>query len=159
VSWTKRQLISQGLEEIGLASYVFSLTADQYASAARVLDSMMATWSTRGIVVGYPIASDPANIDIDADTGIPDGAAEAIWLNFAIRRAPAFGKTVAAETRAAAKSALDALLLEVAKPVEMQFPNTLPVGAGNRSWRTTANPYMPTPTDPITTGSGGQLEF
>lgn len=158
MGWTKRQFVTQAFEEIGLASYVFDLTPEQLQSALRRLDSMMASWNAKGIRLGYPIPSSPQNGDLDEETGVPDSANEAIYLNLATRIAPGFGKTVAVETKASAKAAYDTLLSRAAMPPEQQLPGMMPAGAGNKPWRTD-DPFLRHPVDPLLAGGDGPIEF
>lgn len=159
MSWTKRQLIEQAFEEVGLASYIYDLDADQLNSALRRLDSMIATWDARGIHLGYPLTSNPDNSNIDSDTGVPDSANEAIYTNLGIKIAPSFGKMVAPETKASARSAYRALLNSASTPPEMQLPNTLPSGAGNKPWRY-EQPFLNKPdTSPLRLDDSGQIDF
>lgn len=160
MSWTKRQIINSAYEEIGLASYVFDLSPEQLESALRRLDSMMALWAEKGILVGFPVPESPQNSDITQDTGIADYAAEAIYLNLGLRLAPPVGKVVSAETKAAAKSAFDALAVRFAFPNQQQYSAGLPAGAGAKTWRLQGDPFLPSPdTSPLTTGESGQLTF
>jgi len=159
MSWTKRQFIEGAFEEIGLASYVYDLQPEQLESALRRLDSMMATWNTKGIRLGYPLPSNPENSDIDDETNVPDAANQAIIMSLGIILAPGFGKTVSQDTKVAAKQGYLGLLARATKPVEKQFPNTLPKGAGNKPYRNINNEYMDTPTDPILAGQDGPIEF
>ena len=154
MSWTKREYVTAALEELGMASYVFDLQADQIAAAVRKLDSMMAEWNGRGIRLGYPLPLSPGDTDIDADSGTPDSAHDAIVTNLAIRLAPSYGKTVAVETKTTARHALNTLMARAAMPQEMQLPSTLPAGAGNKG-----TTYMPEPTDPVTGGPDGTPPF
>lgn len=159
MGWTKRQFVVQAFEEIGLASYVFDLGPEQMESALRRLDSMMATWNSKGIRLGYPIPSSPQDSNLDAETGVPDSANEAIYLNLGIRLAPSFGKTVSADTKATAKMAYDNLLSSAAMPMEQQMPANMPAGAGNKPWRNTDNPFLTPPVDPLLAGQDGPIEF
>ena len=134
MSWTKRQIIQQAFDEIGLAPYVFDLTADQLESALRRLDSMIALWDSKGIRLGYPLPSSPQNSDLDSETNMPDVAVEAAFLQLATRIAPSYGKAVSIETKAAAKQAYDALLVQFATPPEMQIPAGYPAGAGYKPY-------------------------
>ncbi|NDC95247.1 hypothetical protein EBZ38_13070 [bacterium] len=156
MAWTKRQFVVQAFEEIGLASYVFDLTPEQLQSALRRLDSMIATWNGMGIRLGYPLPNYPQNSDLDEETFVPDSANEAIYTNLGIRIGPAFGKTVSAETKAAAKAAFDVLLQRAAAPLEKQLPSTMPAGAGNKPWRVD-DPFVAPPVDPVLTGPEGPL--
>ena len=159
MAWTKRQYIEQAFSEIGLAGYVFDLSPEQLQTALRQLDSMMSTWDAKGVQVGWPISVTPGNADLDTEVSFIPGYDEAVFLNLAIRLAPGFGKAVGVETRSAAKMAYDALLLQAARPRQMQYPGTLPSGAGNKPWRDDS-PFLDQPNDdPLQVGAGGQLEF
>ena len=82
MSWTKRQLIVQAYSELGLADYVFDLSADQLADAMRKMNSMMATWNAKGIRLGYPMPNSASGGDLDDDSAIPDSANEAVYQSF-----------------------------------------------------------------------------
>jgi hypothetical protein len=156
MGWTKRQLVTQALEEIGLAEYVFDMTPEQLQSACIRLDTMMATWSGKGIRVGYPLSSTPQGSDLDTETGVPDYANEAIFLNLGIRLAPSFGKTLSMDTKSAAKMAYDGLLAKAAFPEEQQLSAGLPRGAGNKSLD---QPFITPPVDPLEVGTDGVITF
>lgn len=161
MGWTKRQFIEQAFEEIGLAAYVFDLTPEQMQSALRRLDAMVAGWNANGIRIGWPMPSNPDNSDIDADTGAPDIANEAIYLNLAVRLAPSFGKVLSPDTKAGADFAYSNLLNQTSSPTpERQAPNTLPRGAGTKPWRScSSNQFLKTPSDPLVTGDDNKLNF
>lgn len=160
MAFTKRDIVNQAFEEIGLASYVFDLQPQQFDSALRRLDAMMATWNAKGIRLGYPLPSSPADSDLDQDTGVPDNAIEAMILNLAVRVAPGFGKTVSPDTKGNAKRAYNELLANSAMPLEMQLGNeTIPSGAGNKGWRYYNNPFLRAPQDPLQVGSDGILDL
>lgn len=160
MAFTKRDIVNQAFEEIGLASYVFDLQPQQLDSALRRLDAMMATWNAKGIRLGYPLPSSPADSDLDQDTGVPDNAIEAMILNLAVRVAPGFGKTVSPDTKGNAKRAYNELLANSAMPLEMQLGNeTIPSGAGNKGWRYYNNPFLRAPQDPLQVGSDGIFDL
>lgn len=160
MAYTKRDIVEQAFEEIGLASYVFDLQPQQLDSALRRLDAMMATWNAKGIRLGYPLPSSPADSDLDQGVGVPDNAIEAMYLNLAIRISAGFGKTVSPETKAAAKRAYNEIVANSAMPLEMQLGNeTIPSGAGNKGWRYYNNPFLRAPQDPLQVGSDGILDL
>lgn len=160
MSWTKREFVVQAFGEIGLAAYVFDLSPEQEQAALRSLDSMMATWNAKGIRVGFPLPSKPSDSNLDDETAVPDAANEAIYQNLAIRIAPGFGKTVSPDTKVSAKAGYIALLEHAeGLPREMQYPNTMPAGAGNKPWRRINNPFLNKPTDPLESGQDGDIEF
>ena len=159
MSWTKRQFIEEAFSEIGLASYVFDVAPEQMQSALARLDSMMATWNTKGIRIGYPLPSSQQASNLDDETNVPDTANEAIYTNLAIKLAPGIGKTPTRETKVAAKMAYDTLISNVTAIPQQQFPSTLPRGAGNKPWRYTRSRFFPEPEDPITVGPDSELDL
>jgi len=158
MSYTKRQFVEAALEEIGLADYVFDLSPEQLQSAVRRMDSMLAAWNAIGIRIGYPLTSNPDDADLDTITAVPDSANEAIILNLALRLSPSYGKAIALPTSAAARMAYNTLMSRAAMPAEQQFPSTLPVGAGLRSYNIDF-PFFPPPTLPLLAGEDGEIVF
>ena len=160
MAYTKRDIVEQAFEEIGLASYVFDLQPQQLESALRRLDSMMATWNAKGIRLGYPLPSSPADSDLDQEIGVPDSAIEAMYLNLSVRISGGFGKTVSPETKASAKRAYNEVVANSALPIEMQLGNaTIPSGAGNKGYRYYNDPFLRAPQDPLTVGSDSILDL
>lgn len=159
MAYTKRQFVEAALTEIGLASYVFDIQPEQLEYARRRLDAMMADWNGKGIRLSYPIPASPEQGSLAEETNVPDSANEAVILNLAVRLAPSYGKQIMPDTRLLAKTAYDTVLQRATAPIELQFPDTLPSGAGNKYWRDADDPFMPTPVDPVETGAEGILEF
>jgi hypothetical protein len=159
MSWTKLQYIEQAFEELGLAAYLYDLTAEQLNSALYRLDAMMASWVSKGIFLSYPAPTSPENSVLDEPTGVPDWANEAIILNFAMRLAPSYGKMVTDQTKVAAKQAYDALLTMTNATYQMQWPSSMPAGAGYRK-RGFLQPFLPRPdTNPIVIAENGNGIF
>lgn len=161
MGWTKKQFIDQALEEIGIAPYVFDITPEQYDSALRTMDGMVAGWNANGVRINYPLSITPQSSDLNADSGVPDYANEAIWLNLACRLAPRFGKQVSPETKQFADAAYAAMANQVAMPIhERQMPGTMPRGQGTKPWRNFNNPFCYRPSDnTIDAGGDGELDL
>jgi len=98
MSYTKRQLINDAYEELGLANYVYDLQAEQLQSALRRLEGMMAEWEDK-MTLSYPFGS-----NIDEDTLLAENTTTAIVTNLAIRLAPTVGRVITPATKSAAKS-------------------------------------------------------
>jgi hypothetical protein len=158
MSWTKRQFISQALDEIGVGDYIFDSSPEQLQSALRRLDAMMTMWNAKGIRLGYPVATDADGSSLDQDTGVTDAANEAIFLNLGVRMAPSFGKVVSSETKVAAKLAYDALILLSVIPMEMTLGNSIPAGAGNKS-HGRRNILLDQPATDFDVGNDSAIEF
>ena len=144
MSYTKGELASGALEEIGIASYEFDISPEQRQSVIRRLDMMMAEWVARFLRLSYPITTS-VTPDPNQESNLPDWAGEAVITNLAIKIAPSYGKTVSPETRATAKNAYTTLCGIFSEPKEMQFPSG-PKGAGYKStdFRFTAPPKQHT---------------
>tara|TARA_R110002126_G_scaffold37750_6_gene113491 strand:- start:191 stop:667 length:477 start_codon:yes stop_codon:yes gene_type:complete len=147
MGYTKKQFIEDAFDEVGLASYVYDLTADELQTQLRKLDRMMANWIGKGIVIGYPLPSSPSTSLITSETTVPDSANEAIVCNLAIRIAPSFGKVVSQDTLMSARSGYQTLLSRATMPKEMQLPGTMPLGQGNKPWRYWDDPFVSNPVD------------
>lgn len=159
MGYSKRQFVAAAFEEIGLASYAFDLQPQQFESALRRLDAMMASWNALGIRLGYPLPSSPQFSDLDAQSEVPDSANEAIITNLAIKLAPGYGKQVMPETKATAKETYNTLLSRAAVPMEQQLPSTMPSGAGNKPWRVYDDPFLRPPVDPVLACQDGPIQF
>lgn len=159
MSWTKRQFVTQAYEEIGYAGYVYDLEPEQLQAAMRRLDSMLATWNGRGVYINYPLPSSPGQADLDDETGVPDWANEAIYLNLAVRIGPTVGKVVSMETKAAARTAYNQVLQQITMPNEMRFPERMPSGAGNKPWRDYGDPFLQQTDDNVLLPPSNEVEF
>ena len=149
MSWTKRQLIRQAFSIIGLADYDFDLQAEQLQNAMYLLDSMVATWNAKGVLLSYPLTSSPEDADLDDESNIPDRANEAVYMNLALRLATTLGRPTTVELKAAAFYAYNNLLSWNLQPREMQLPNTLPRGQGNKPYRYKNDRFLDAPADPV----------
>lgn len=159
MGWTKRQFVVEAYSEIGYASYQYDLEPEQLQTALRRLDAMMATWNSNTIRIGYPLPSSPELSDLDTETNVPDRANEAIYTNLALRIAPLVGKIPSNETKITAQEGYQELLKRAAMPHEMQFPETLPAGQGQKPWRWRDDPFVRPPRDPVDVGPDGQLDL
>ncbi|MES2352079.1 MAG: packaged DNA stabilization gp4 family protein [Pseudomonadota bacterium] len=160
MGWTKGEFVDEAFSECAMQGYVFDVGPEAREGALRRLDAMMAQWNAVGIRLGYALPSSPSTSDIDAESGVPDSANEAVFMNLAIRIASGFGKVLSQDTRNIAKGAYDTLMSRAAYPPQQQLPNTLPQGAGNKPWRRNDSPFMPTPVDPLLGTEGSdQITF
>lgn len=158
MSWSKRELVTAALDEIGIQGYEFDVSPEEDATMLRRLDAMMGVWEGKGIRVGYNFPASAGESNPDDDSGLPDMANEPVFLNLGIRAAPSYGKAVSPDTKANAKDGYDTLLRIAAYPSQQQMPNTLPRGAGNKPWRTTNNAFFNRPNlDPLQITQGGDL--
>ena len=155
MGWTKRDLVLQALDELGIPSSTFDMDVDRLQSFMRRMDAMMASWNAQGIRLSYPVPSSPTAGDLDDESGLPDIALEAVFTAVAVLIAPSLGKVVSETTKQRAKNSLDTLMIHIVKPSPKVLPATLPSGAGNLA----TQPFIsPTP-EPLRDGAGGELTF
>lgn len=124
---TKREIIAQGLEEIGMAEYIFDATPEELQSFLKRLDRIFAQWDGQSIRTGYNLGG-----NIDAKAGIPDTVVNCGALHLAIAMAPSFGKTISPDTRIGAGVAMNTMLTQLHRMPQVPYPDRLPVGAGNK---------------------------
>ncbi len=155
MGWTKRQIITAALNELGIGGD-FSVDAGTLQLVAQSLDAMMAEWDGRGIRLGYPVIASPTDTDLDVDTLCPMWSMTAIVKNLALEAAPQFGRDPPPRLKQRAAQSLNTVAARMMQPPTMNFPQTLPVGAGNKPWRNQQSPFYP-PTDPLLVGDDGDL--
>ncbi|MES2781724.1 MAG: packaged DNA stabilization gp4 family protein [Pseudomonadota bacterium] len=150
--WTKRQIISEAFSEIGKGDYSFDMQPEEFQSALRRLDAMMATWgATVNIRIGYSGGNGFG--DVGAETEVPDWAVTAMYLNLAISLAPTYGKTVSVGTKQQAKTALDSIMNATTVVATRYLGGYAGAGNGHR------RPVLPAYEPPIETGAGGVLDI
>jgi len=132
MSYTKLQLINEAFDVVGLSSFVFDLTPSDLQSAARKLDSMMSSWDSLGIHIGYPVSTNPQNISTSDESNAPSLAVQAIVYNLGIRIAPSFGKQLSQDVKQVARESYLELLRRYSQVKEMQLP-IMPIGAGSKN--------------------------
>lgn len=156
--WTKQQIIESAFEELALAGYVYDLAPELLEAALKKLDTMMAAWGAMGISLGYLLPANPDDSSLDDATGIPDSAVEAVYMSLAVKLAASRGKTLTPATLLRAKQGYDRLLGDAARAAarSVPMPNTMPVGAGNKPWRS-SQPFFPGPADTLQADSGDAI--
>lgn len=155
MSWTKRQLVVKAYASLGVADYVYDLSAEELRDACVDLDAMIASW--KSINISYNMSDSPDTADINADSGLPAFANQAVYLNLAPLLALPLGRQLPASLLVGAKRAYTELLKNAINPPQnKQFPGTLPRGAGQKSWDW---PYLNPPIDQLETGPEGQLDI
>jgi hypothetical protein len=161
VSWTKRQLVEEAFAELALASFDFDLSPEELDAGLRRLDTMMSTWLSLGLQVGYSLATSRDDTDLDQDSGLQMNAVEAVYMALACRIAASKGKALPSHTLRNTKAAYDALILNVAKSQvqEQKLAAGTPRGQGRKPWRS-INPFVTSPdTSPLRAGDDGGLDF
>lgn len=136
----KRRIIKRALGAIGIASYAYDVSPDEYQDALDIMDGMSAQWASK-INTGYIFPADGVESDPDDEAGIPDSAYNLYWSNLAVNLAPGYGKTLSAWLVKLAKDSYDDFILNGVSIPQRRFPTTMPIGHGSgRSVRD--NPFF-----------------
>lgn len=127
----KRDIVQLAFEECGQAGYEFELSPEEYDSALRRLNAMMAEWIEEGICLGYNFPN-YGNGSPEDESGIPYGAVQSVATFLARRVAPSIGKTMGPESSSVMARSFALLKSKYNKPRPMQLGRLTPVGSGNR---------------------------
>lgn len=134
---TKRDIVDQAFEEIGLGPYQYDIQPEDRETGLKRLDNLMAEWASKGIETGYPVAFDPGQSDLDQDSGLSAAMVRGIVAQVAVDIAPGYGKTVSPDTKVTASTGYkNALRMSVTVPNKAINTRLTPAGAGNKNrWR------------------------
>ncbi len=127
MSMTRRQVCLLALTEIGVAQRDVDVSADEYATACRRLDMMVARWNAAGLHLGYPIPL-AGEVNLNADTALPAHALEAVVACLAVKLAPSYGKTVSRETKQTASEGFQTLMSFSTIPPDSVMRGGMPLG-------------------------------
>lgn len=149
---TNRKLIEGAYRAVGLNAALFDLTADDLQNALDDMSPMLAAWSKRGVRISY------ADGGVEADSGIPDYAHEAVMLNLGVKLGGQLGKQIGPQVLGDARRALNDLIAATAQvPQVRRDTDYVPSGAGNYNW---AGQITVLPdNDILTTGNDGPLDL
>lgn len=143
----KRDVIQLAFEECGQAGYEFELTPEEYDSALRRMNTLLAEWRDGlGIDLGYNFPP-YGNGNGDDESGLPDGAVNAVATHLALRIAPSIGKTMPPEAKQAMSGAMSILRAKYQTTPTRELGRQTMRGQGNRFWNG-PRPYFATPLSP-----------
>jgi hypothetical protein len=123
---TALQIIEDAFDSLEIKSAEVDLETDEINNGIRRLNRMMTAWAQQGINLSYTKIENSSDI-----VTIPDWAEEAVVSHLAIRLAPSFGVTATPSLVAIASESFKYLRENTVDLGEVNFPTTLPVGAGN----------------------------
>jgi hypothetical protein len=152
----KLELIHGAYTELGLANYVFDIQPEEITVALHRLDRMAGEWDALGIRIGYNLPPSVRESNANDEAGIPIWAEDTFIANLALRIAPTIPKQVSSDTRIAAKTGYNTLLVGNYEIPQMQYPRQMPIGTGNR--RNVKNQTFFAPVERVTTTHDAVLE-
>jgi hypothetical protein len=149
---TKGDIVRQAYINLRISGLTSSATPEDTELGLQTLESMMLSWTNKGLNLGYAKSSDLTDPDPQDDSGLSDATYEAAYVNLACKLAPAFGKLPNELNRYARE--LYTGLFSVELPQSQNNPY-MPLGGGDRF-----DAYSPTyqaQEDPITVENDGNL--
>ncbi len=160
MGWSKRQLVEKAYEKIGLASFVYDLSAEQLQSGMAEMDAMIGLWYVEGIRLGNRMSLTPQGGNLDDDSLISPMYSKVVYENLALSLAQNIGREISATLLSSARKGYLTLLARFSQPPIKQLPGTVPAGQGNqRWWGDRYRTFIIAPDDTIADGDDSELEF
>jgi len=129
---TGADIVNGALRKLGVNPSDSTITGQEMLDGIESLNDMLIEWENSGLVLGFaPIAD-------SADTvRVPRGTENAIKANLAGRMASDYSKQLSAALVAEISASSDNMLRIISKPVDVEYPDTLPYGSGNQCYNDT----------------------
>ncbi len=148
---TALQIINRAAAKIGVKRAGVDLTDDEINDAIDELNDMMLEIDAAGTALNYTIVSSKTDL-----ITTPDWTYGAMSSQLGIRIAPEYEVSVSGELATQANESWKIVLKRTEELNSVNFPTTMPIGAGNEYWdneRFYTNEYA----DDLQTASGGTL--
>lgn len=132
---TKSNIVNDAFGELGLSSYVFTLQPEDLNLALTRLEALVAELDVAGIELNWSYAADVSSVSGNVEVDIPPYAYSGIVAQLAINLASSFGKVPSPTTLISAKKGYEAMLAVSALPYPIASNRYVPLGSGNKGWR------------------------
>ena len=120
-------IVNGALRKLGVNPSDSAITGQEMLDGIESLNDMLIEWENSGIVLGFAPIADSANT-----IRVPRGTEGAIKANLAGRLASDYSKQISPALAAEISASTDNMLRIITKPLDVEFPDTLPLGAGNQ---------------------------
>lgn len=126
---TGSDIVNGALRKLGVNPSDSAITGQEMLDGIESLNDMLTEWENSGIVLGFaPIAD-------SADTvRVPRGTEAAIKASLAGRIASDYSKHPSVALMGEISASFDNMLRVIAKPLDVEYPDTLPTGSGNQCY-------------------------
>ena len=150
---TAKEIIVDALEDILVQQEEAPIEADEARAAIRYLNDLMAMWSAKGINLGYTVVS-----NLSDTITVPDGAKAGIKAALAIALDAKYGgKNISESLIKRAQAGYRAIQALSVRPGSMDFPSTLPRGAGNSQPGYTFDPFYTNSNEQVLSEGDGTI--
>ena len=151
---TKGQLVNVALKHLAVSgSLINASTEDEYDFLV-FLEMMVASWTNKGIQIGYKLSEFGIDPDATEESGIAVDDAAAISLNLATYGASSKGLLVSPNLKGEAYTAYCGLFS--AELIQRESNSMLPTGSGNTYEGSYMSDYQPVD-DNMTVENDGQI--
>lgn len=135
---TYNDIVKGALKHISVGTAESPLTPDEAQDGLSDLNDMLSAWEVGGLALGFiPVT------DINSVAELPDGAIGAIKASLAMRLAPQYGKIVSPSLIELIRTSFNDVLVAYAPHINVQYPDTLPMGSGNECPGLLDNVFFP----------------
>ena len=136
---TAQQIVDGAAEELGVKTAEIALEAADYKAIFDRMNDMLAEWSYKGLTPAFePVVNSTDEVKVDRY------AVGAIKYALAIRCASAFQRPVSQALLGMANEALENLRAANIFTGKTAYPDSLPLGSGNRSCDFDDERFFPT---------------
>ena len=122
---TAAEIITDALGEIGYQAAETPVEPDDMRVGLRKLNDMLAEWSESGLLVAQPVKNSGDTLNVSR------GSVNGVMMNLAGRLTTPFRKPITPELAASIQAANQNLLRIAVKPIDVDYPDSLPRGSGN----------------------------
>ena len=127
-------IVNGAYSNLGLSPSDSAITGSEMTDAIEIMNDMLIEWENSGIMLGFSPIATPADV-----ISVPRGAETAIKSNLAGRLAPSLSKQISPTLAAVIKASTENLLRMIHKPVDVEYPDSLPSGSGNQAYNDTTD--------------------
>ena len=149
---TKGDIVRQAYAHLRISGLTSKATPEDTQLGLQTLEAMLLAWTNKGLNLSWKKSEDFVDPDPQKDSGISDANYEAIYVNLAVKLAPAFGKAPTQLNTYA--NELYAGLFDVVLPTQ-QNNEYMPLGSGNR--RGYYTPIYQESSEPIDVENDGNI--
>ena len=125
---TALQIVNGAAEELGIKTAEIALEADDYRAIFERMNDMLSEWAYSGMAPAFlPVVNATDEVLIDRN------GVGAVKYNLAVRCASAFQRPVSQALAGMAEESLARLRSATLFTGQVEYPDSLPKGAGNRA--------------------------
>lgn len=123
---TGQDIVNGALRKLGYKSADSAITGQELLDGVEDLNDLLSEYEKKGLLMGFSRIADPADT-----VRIPAGSEGPIKLMLMGRLASDYSKQLTPTQATAINDAEKSFLMIIKQPLDVEYPDTLPLGAGN----------------------------